>query len=165
MDFYEFDPFYCNPTLPALILAVSLSIKCRWTMQKNLFCGIFCQMISAAVHHYKSTWEKLRCAHSALHSGPIWIFGKISGKTFWIFVFSWILFIIQTIIWWIEWYLARALPISFDATSKGQIIWNLFFSCRGFSQKTNENTSHTSKNEFIRSFFGRIHGLTICFRN
>ena len=23
---------------------------------------------------------------------------------------------------------------------------------------------HSSKNEFIRSFFGRIHGLTICFR-
>ena len=32
-------------------------------------------------------------------------------------------------------------------------------------QKTNENTLHSSKNEFIRSFFGRIHGLTICFRN
>ena len=71
--------FY-NPTVPALILAVSLSIKCRWTMQKNLFCGIFCQMISAAVHHYKSTWEKLRCAQSALHSGPI--LSKISGNTF-----------------------------------------------------------------------------------
>ena len=25
--------------------------------------------------------------------------------------------------------------------------------------------SHSNKNEFIRSFFGRIHGLTICFRN
>ena len=25
--------------------------------------------------------------------------------------------------------------------------------------------SHSSKNKFIRSFFGRIHGLTICFRN
>ena len=35
--------------------------------------------------------------------------------------------------------------------------------CQGFSQKTNENTSHTSKNEFIRSFFGRILGLTIFF--
>ena len=34
-----------------------------------------------------------------------------------------------------------------------------------FFQKTNENTSHTSRNEFILSFLGRIHGLTICFRN
>ena len=33
------------------------------------------------------------------------------------------------------------------------------------SKKMNENTSHSSKNEFIRSFFGRIHGLTICFWN
>ena len=38
---------------------------------------------------------------------------------------------------------------------KGQIISKRFFSGRGFSQKTNENTLHTSKNEFIRSFFGR----------
>ena len=34
-----------------------------------------------------------------------------------------------------------------------------------FFQKTNENTSHGSKNEFICSVFGRIHGLTVCFRN
>ena len=37
--------------------------------------------------------------------------------------------------------------------SKGQIISKCFFSGRGFFQKTNENTSHTSKNEFIRSVF------------
>ena len=49
--------------------------------------------------------------------------------------------------------------------SKGQIISKRFFSGRGFAQKTNENTSHTSKNEFIRSFFGRILGLTVSFRN
>ena len=48
---------------------------------------------------------------------------------------------------------------------KGQIISKLFFSGRGFFQKTNKNTLHTSKNEFICSFFGRILGLTICFRN
>ena len=48
---------------------------------------------------------------------------------------------------------------------KGQIISKRFFSGRGFAQKTNENTSHTSKNEFIRSFFGRILGLTVSFRN
>ena len=34
-----------------------------------------------------------------------------------------------------------------------------------FFQKMNENTSHGIKNKFIRSFFGRIQGLTICFRN
>ena len=30
-------------------------------------------------------------------------------------------------------------------------------------QKTNKNASHSSKNEFICSFFGRIHDLTIFF--
>ena len=39
------------------------------------------------------------------------------------------------------------------------------YSGRGFFKKMNENTSHTSKNEFIRSVLGRILGLTICFRN
>ena len=34
-----------------------------------------------------------------------------------------------------------------------------------FFQKTNENTSHSSENEFICSIIGRIHGLTICFQN
>ena len=48
---------------------------------------------------------------------------------------------------------------------KGQIISKRFLAGRGFSQKTNENTLHTSKNELIRSFFGRILGLMICFRN
>ena len=41
----------------------------------------------------------------------------------------------------------------------------MFFSGQGFFKKTNENTSHSSKNEFILSFFGRIHGLMICIRN
>ena len=53
----------------------------------------------------------------------------------------------------------------FKALVKGQIISKHFFPCRGFFQKTNENTSHTSKNKFIHSFFGRILGLTICFRH
>ena len=48
---------------------------------------------------------------------------------------------------------------------KGQIISKRFLYGRGFFKKTNENTSHISKNEFIRLFFGRIHGLTISFRN
>ena len=48
---------------------------------------------------------------------------------------------------------------------KGQLISKYIFDVFNFFQKTNENTSHSSKNEFICSFFGRIHGLTICFRN
>ena len=42
--------------------------------------------------------------------------------------------------------------------AKGQLISKANCQGREFSQKTNENTSHTSKNEFIRSFFGRILG-------
>ena len=48
-------------------------------------------------------------------------------------------------------------------STKGQIISKCLFGVFNFFQKTNANTSHTSKNEFIRSFFGRILGLTICF--
>ena len=49
---------------------------------------------------------------------------------------------------------------SVDLTfTKGQIISKRFCSGRGFSQKTNENMLHTSKNKFICSFFGRILGL------
>ena len=39
---------------------------------------------------------------------------------------------------------------------KGQIISKCLFGVFNFFQKTNENTSHISKNELIRSFFGRI---------
>ena len=53
-----------------------------------------------------------------------------------------------------------ALGSSNSEGAKGQIISKRFFSGQGFAQKTNENTSHTSKNEFIRSFFGRILGLS-----
>ena len=48
---------------------------------------------------------------------------------------------------------------------KGQLISKCLFVDFNFFQKTNKNTLQSSKNEFIRSFFGRIHGLTICFRN
>ena len=48
---------------------------------------------------------------------------------------------------------------------KGQLISKANCQGRGFSQKTNENTSHTSKNEFIRSFFGRILGQKKTFRD
>ena len=36
---------------------------------------------------------------------------------------------------------------------KGQLISKIFFEVVYFLQKMNENNSHTSKNEFIRSFF------------
>ena len=52
-----------------------------------------------------------------------------------------------------------------DSAPKGQLISEANQSSRGFSQKTHENTSHSSKTEFIRSFFGRILGLTVSFRN
>ena len=45
--------------------------------------------------------------------------------------------------------------------TKGQIISKCLFGVFNFFQKANENTSHSSKNEFIRSFFGRIHSLTV----
>ena len=52
--------------------------------------------------------------------------------------------------------------------SKGQLISKCLFGVFNFFQKTNENKStmryHSSEVEFIQSFFGRIHGLTICFR-
>jgi len=54
---------------------------------------------------------------------------------------------------------------TFCFSVKGQLISKANQSKRGFAQKTNENTSHSSKNEFIRSFFGRILGLTVCFQN
>ena len=39
-------------------------------------------------------------------------------------------------------------------SAKGQLILKSFFGIVDFLQKTNENTSHNSKNEFIHSFFG-----------
>ena len=48
---------------------------------------------------------------------------------------------------------------------KGQLILKCLFGGFNFFLKMNKNTSHSGKNEFICSFFGRIHGLTICFRN
>ena len=53
--------------------------------------------------------------------------------------------------------------MQFFLQPKGQLISKANQSSRGFFQKTNENTLHSSKNKFIRSFFGRILGLTVCF--
>ena len=54
--------------------------------------------------------------------------------------------------------------IAFDSSaSKGQLISRCLFGVFNFFQKTNENTWHS--NEFICSVFGRIHSLTICFRD
>ena len=52
-----------------------------------------------------------------------------------------------------------------DISTKGQLISKCIFVDFNFFQKTNENTLHSSKNEFIHSFFGKIHGLTVCFQN
>ena len=66
--------------------------------------------------------------------------------------------------WKIQWNKANRFGKILFSQTKGQIISKCLFGVFNFYQKTNENTSHTSKNEF-RSFFGRILGLTICFRN
>ena len=41
---------------------------------------------------------------------------------------------------------------------KGQIVSKELFGVLEFSQKTNERIRHSSKNEFVRSFFGKIRG-------
>ena len=42
--------------------------------------------------------------------------------------------------------------------AKGQLISKWLFGVFNFFQKTNKNMSHSSKNEFVHSFFGRIRG-------
>ena len=42
--------------------------------------------------------------------------------------------------------------------------FGMSFLCLQFLPKTNKNTSHSSKNVFVRSFSGRFHSLTICIR-
>jgi hypothetical protein len=49
--------------------------------------------------------------------------------------------------------------------SKGQLMSKCLFGDFNFFQKTNENTSHSSKSEFVHSFFGRIRGYKKLFRN
>ena len=49
--------------------------------------------------------------------------------------------------------------------TKGQIISKGLFGVLEFSQKTNEQIRRSSKNEFVRSFFGRIRGYQKSFRN
>ena len=49
--------------------------------------------------------------------------------------------------------------------SKGQIISKGLFGILEFSQKTNERICHSSKNECVRLFFGRIRGYQKFFRN
>ena len=44
------------------------------------------------------------------------------------------------------------------AVPKGQIILKELFGVLEFSQKTNERICRSSKNEFVRSFFGRMQG-------
>ena len=53
----------------------------------------------------------------------------------------------------------------FSNIPKGQIILKGLFGVLKFSQKTNERFRRSSKNEFVRSFFGRIRGYQKSFRN
>ena len=52
-----------------------------------------------------------------------------------------------------------------EFVAKGQIISKGLFGILEFSPKTNERIRRSSKNEFVRSFFGRIRGYQKSFRN
>ena len=66
---------------------------------------------------------------------------------------------------------AATLPSSLCITKtaliegKGQIISKGLLGILEFSQKTNEQIRRSSKNEFVRLFFGRIRGYQKSFRN
>ena len=49
--------------------------------------------------------------------------------------------------------------------TKGQVISKGLFGVLKFSQKTNERIRRSSKNEFVRLFFGRIRGYQKSFRH
>ena len=106
-----------------------------------------------------------------------WIFynfvEEYSLKTnFWPILFNEYLLtnFLKNIFWWIFWrifedyfltifltnFLTNFLTCNLliIASFKGQLISKRFFGIADFLQKTNENTSHTSKNELISSFFG-----------
>ena len=53
----------------------------------------------------------------------------------------------------------------FEDLTKDQLISKCFLGVIGFLQKTNENKSHSRKNEFVCSFFGRIQDTIICIRD
>ena len=55
-------------------------------------------------------------------------------------------------------------PLDFHY-AEGQIISKGLCGILKFSQKTNERIRRNSKNEFVRSFFGRIQGDQKFFRN
>ena len=54
-------------------------------------------------------------------------------------------------------------PLKFDCV-KGQIISKGLFGVLDFSQKTNERIRRSSKNKFVRSFFGKIRGYQKSFQ-
>ena len=54
---------------------------------------------------------------------------------------------------------------NFDEIGKGQMISKGLFGVLEFSQKTNEQIRRSNKNEFVRSFLGRIRGYQKSFRN
>ena len=81
-------------------------------------------------------------------------------------VLRWALSIIQNLKFWMVWRLGQFKEVlRWGISIKGQLLSKCRFVDFNFFQKTNKNTSHSSKNEFIRLFFGRIHGLTICIWN
>ena len=53
-----------------------------------------------------------------------------------------------------RWEYRTGWQVKAKALDKGQLISKWFFGVVDFLQKTNENKSHSSKVEFIRSFFG-----------
>ena len=62
------------------------------------------------------------------------------------------------------WFWWQKIDLS-SKSSKGQIISKGLLDVLKFSQKTNERIRRSSKNEFVRSFFGRIRGYQKSFRN
>ena len=52
----------------------------------------------------------------------------------------------------------------FSMCTKGQLISKCLFGAFNFLQKTNENKSHSSKIEFVRSFYGGNVSLKKSFR-
>ena len=59
--------------------------------------------------------------------------------------------------------ITRSVLLIFIVYSKGQLISKCLFGVFNFLQKTNENKSHSSKIEFVRSFFGGNFGLKKIF--
>ena len=81
----------------------------------------------------------------------------VPDSSFFFVCWSWVLV-------WPQWW--SFVDVSHEGLDfKGQLISKRFFEVVVFLQKTNENNSHSSKNEFIRSFFGGNRWTQKPFRN